>query len=132
MYSFGRPDEIFAPDRPPPDRSRMSGTTGRLLLLVFVAGFLAQCSTAGVEDAFVDPDTYQYYDCAGLKNLRTAKFARLKVLDGLTQKAEEEPAGVIVAATAYRSEQATLHADLRNISRIAAEKKCDAARQLPS
>lgn len=108
--------------RPGPGRA-----AGRALFLVLVAGALSQCSSASVGNAFVDPGTFQYYDCPGLKNLTTAKRARLKVLNGLTQEAEREPAGVIVAATAYRSEQATLHADLRNISRIEAEKKCDAA-----
>lgn len=127
MHSFGRPDEMSAPDRLASDRPGMFGTTGRVLLLVLIAGFLAQCSTAGVEDAFVDSGTFQYHDCAGLKALTVAKTARLKVLDGLTQKAEEEPAGVIVAATTYRSEQATLHAELRNIRRYQAEKKCGTA-----
>jgi hypothetical protein len=94
--------------------------------LVFAAGALTQCSTP-IDSVFVDPGSFQYHDCAGLKTLTTAKTSRLKVLDGLTQKAEQERAGVLVAVAAYRSEQATLHAELRNIRRYQAEKKCDTA-----
>jgi hypothetical protein len=98
---------------------------GRILFLIMAAGLLAQCSSAGVEGLFVDPATYRYYDCRGLNAQATAKLKRLSIVNGLVQKAEREPSGVVIAATTYRSEQATLHADLRNIRRFAVEKNCD-------
>jgi hypothetical protein len=94
--------------------------SGCLLLSLMLAG----CAVESTELLFVKPGEYDYLDCAEIAKLTTAAAARDHELQTLTERAEKEPIGAFVAATAYRSDQLRAQGQLKLLGEAARNKNC--------
>ncbi|WP_244432010.1 twin-arginine translocation pathway signal [Rhodopseudomonas sp. B29] len=85
-----------------------------------IAGFaalaLAGCAAIGdsaVSQAFVDPATYELYDCKQLATERASLAERLGKLERLMRKADTGVAGPVVTEIAYRNDYIAVKARAR-------------------
>lgn len=77
---------------------------------------LAGCAAIGdsaVSQAFVDPATYELYDCKQLAAERTGLAERLAKLERLMRKADTGVGGPVVTEIAYRNDYIAVKARAR-------------------
>lgn len=93
---------------------------GALLLATLIAG----CAAESVETLFVRPGQFDYLSCTELAAAAKNVTMREQELKTLTERAEKESFGVIVAATAYRSDYLRTQGQLKLLAEAAENKKC--------
>ncbi|MEA2991850.1 MAG: hypothetical protein QOD40_770 [Alphaproteobacteria bacterium] len=74
---------------------------------------------------FVTPGAFDYSSCADIAAAVKGTSARQQELKVLIDKAEQESAGVIIAAGAYRSEYLKTQGDLKLLQETARTKNCE-------
>jgi hypothetical protein len=74
---------------------------------------------------FVTPGAFDYLSCADIASATKGTAARQQELKVLIDKAEQESIGVVVAASAYRSEYLKTQGDLKLLAEAARSKNCD-------
>ena len=74
----------------------------------------------------VTQDRFDFMACPEIISQRNTWTTREKQLRDLVEKAESSPGGIIVSATAYRSELLHARTHLRLVQQAAQEKGCDA------
>jgi hypothetical protein len=94
---------------------------GALLLAAIVSG----CA-GSMEMMFVNPGSFDYMSCADLAAATRTTTKRERELKELTDRAEQESFGVLVAATTYRSEQMKARGDLLLLAEASRNKNCEA------
>jgi hypothetical protein len=88
--------------------------------------FAATVSGCGSFDMlFVTPGAFDYSSCADIAAAVKGTSARQQELKVLIDKAEQESAGVIIAAGAYRSEYLKTQGDLKLLQEAARTKNCE-------
>ena len=102
--------------------------SGILLFALFLAG----CAAESTELLFVKPGEFDHMHCADIaKNMQAAK-ERDQELQTLTERAEKEPIGAFMAATAYRSDQLRAQGQLKLLAEAARTKNCPPPSALPA
>jgi len=91
-----------------------------LLLALILAG----CAAESTELLFVKPGEFDYLNCADIAKNMQAAAARDHELQILTERAEKEPIGAFMAATAYRSDQLRAQGQLKLLAEAARNKNC--------
>jgi hypothetical protein len=94
----------------------------------FAAALLLTATVSGcgsVEMLFVNPGAFEYLSCAAIAANIKGTIAREQELKGLIDRAEQENIGVIVAATAYRTELLKTQGDLKLLAETAQSKSCE-------
>ncbi|GEC14782.1 twin-arginine translocation pathway signal [Nitrobacter winogradskyi] len=98
--------------------------------LLTMGGGLGGCANLGdsaVSGAFVDPATYDLYDCPQLDAQRKYLAARTAELQRLIDKAHTGVAGVAVAEVAYRNDYITTRASAKLADETWRKNRCDEA-----
>jgi hypothetical protein len=114
-------------------RNRADGLQHVIRRAAALAGAALCAACAGVGDPFgysiVAQDKYDFHDCARIKGAQRSLATREKTLSALVDKAEAAPGGFVVGALAYRTELASVRAELRAADRAAQVNQCDALRK---
>jgi hypothetical protein len=93
---------------------------GALLLVMLVAG----CAAESVDLMFVRPGQFDYLSCTEIAGATRSAMEREQELQALTERAEKESFGALVAAAAYRSDTLQAQGQLRLLAEAARNKKC--------
>jgi hypothetical protein len=93
---------------------------GSLLLAVLVAG----CAAESVDLMFVRPGQFDYLSCAEIAAATRIAVERERELRALTERAEREAIGALVAVAAYRSDTLRVQGQLKQLAEAAHVKKC--------
>jgi hypothetical protein len=93
---------------------------GAALIALLACG----CSVNSEDLLFVRPGTYDYYRCPDIAKARQAAQESEEKLRALIARAEQESVGVLIAATAYRSQYLKAQGDIRQLDEVARQKKC--------
>jgi len=98
-----------------------------MIVVAGCAAALAGCAgtSATMNDAFVDPSSYDYYDCKQLASERTSLTQRIAENQRLMDKARTGVAGGAVAAVAYGNEDISLNGKLQLVNRMWQKNRCD-------
>jgi hypothetical protein len=102
-------------------RLNIAKTSGALLL----AASLSACGS--MEMMFVNPGSFDYMSCAEIATKTKDAVKREQELKELIDRAEQDSFGVIVAATAYRSEYLKSRGDQKLLAEAAQNKNCETA-----
>ena len=97
--------------------------SGALLLAVLAAG----CAADSAEQFFVLPGGFDYLSCAEVATAMTNVTARQEELKTLTERAERESFGVVMATMSYRGDQLRLEGEQKMLAEVARRKSCPAA-----
>jgi hypothetical protein len=112
--------------------TKASLTRGRIGAALMLATLVAGCATESVDLLFVRPGQFDYLSCAEIATATQNAATREQELKTLTERAERESFGVLVAAAAYRSDYLRAQGQLRLLSEAAQNKKCPPAASPPS
>lgn len=93
---------------------------GALLLAMLVGG----CAAETVELMFVRPGQFDYLSCAEIATATQRAVEREQELKALTERAERESFGALVAVTAYRGDHLQAQGQLKLLAEAARNKKC--------
>lgn len=93
--------------------------------MVALQGCGSMATSVGGSSAFVDPSRYALYDCVQLGTAYQRFTKRELELTALMAKAEQGPAGGLMAELGYRPDFMTARANREQIEAEMAEKKCD-------
>ncbi len=93
---------------------------GVFLLAALVSG----CGAGSVEMFFTAPGSYDYFSCADLAKATVAAQQREQELKVLIERAEQSTFGVLIAATAYRSNYLKAKGDQKVLAETAQSKNC--------
>lgn len=93
---------------------------GALLLAMLVAG----CAAESVDLMFVRPGQFDYLSCAEIAAATRSAVEREQELKALTERAERESFGALVAAAAYRSDTLQTQGELKLLAEATRNKKC--------
>lgn len=98
-------------------------------MIVLTASGLSLGGCAGMGDgalsgAFVDPATYELYDCKQLEAARKSLEARTTQLQGYIDKAQTGTAGTVVGEVAYRNDYISTRASLKLANEAWERGKC--------
>lgn len=93
---------------------------GALLLAMLVAG----CAAESVDLMFVRPGQFDYLSCAEIAAATRSAAEREQELKALTERAERDSFGALVAAASYRSDTLQAQGQLKLLAEAARNKKC--------
>ena len=104
--------------------SRLAGP--RMATLSLMALFLAGCAGThvGSSAAFIDPARYDLYDCKQLNEEYAVVIKRELELSSLMAKAEQGPAGGLMAELGYRGDFVSIRARREQIEERMAQNNC--------
>jgi hypothetical protein len=97
----------------------------RIAAFLLLAVTVSACGAGSLETMFVNPGSFDYLSCSDISNTAVATSKREQELKGLIDRAEQESAGVLVAAAAYRTELLKARGDLNMLAEAARTKKCE-------
>ena len=109
----------------PLKRGRLAGA---LLLAMLVAG----CAAESVDLMFIRPGQFDYLGCAEIATATRSAAERERELEALTERAEREAFGALVAVAAYRSDLLQAQGQLKLLTEAARNKQCPADAAPPS
>jgi hypothetical protein len=102
--------------------------SGALLLAALAGG----CAADSADQLFVLPGRYDYSSCAEVATAMTNVTARQQELQTLTERAERESFGVVMATMSYRGDQLRLEGEQKMLAEVARKKNCPAATPVPA
>ncbi len=102
-------------------RGHINRASGAFVLAAILSG----CGAGSVEMIFVNPGSFDYMSCSDLAATAKATSKREQDFKELIDRAEQESVGVVVAATAYRSEYLKARGDLKLLAEAAQNKNCE-------
>jgi hypothetical protein len=76
--------------------------------------------------AFVSPDKFDYHSCEQLETQLRTSMQQEEKLKALTERASQEPAGVVIGAAAYRTDYLRARGEQKLIREVQERKKCAA------
>jgi len=94
-----------------------------LIAALTLATLLPGCGS-NPEKALVDPDKYQFYDCAQLAREQKQLSEHAQELQVLQQKAARDPGGAFIARVTYEPDYLSTVGNLRLIEAKVQEKNC--------
>lgn len=97
--------------------------SGVLLLAVLAAA----CAADSADQLFILPGRFDYLGCAEIATTMTKTIARQEELKTLTERAERESFGVVMATMSYRGDQLRLEGEQKMLAEVARRKNCPAA-----
>jgi hypothetical protein len=95
---------------------------GVLLLCACVAG----CAADSADQLFIRPGRFDYLSCAEIAATVTKTTAKQQELKTLTERAERESIGVLMATMSYRGDQLRLEGEQKMLAEVARRKNCTA------
>ena len=107
------------------------GTALRLAAIGVFAACLGACASGASSSLFVDPATYELYNCQQLGVARRSTEARVVELEGLMAKAETGAAGSLVSGLAYQTDYRAQRARRDQIDEKIASNHCSPADLAP-
>lgn len=113
-----------------PDRVMIAGSIVRRFAGLLLIGLsLAGCAGANVGSsaAFIDPARYELYDCKQLNEEYAVVIKRELELSSLMAKAEQGPAGGLMAELGYRSDFVSIRARREQIEERMSQDSCTRA-----
>jgi hypothetical protein len=100
---------------------------GHMFAAALVALTLTACAGGNDDTAarfLVAPGKYVLFNCQQLAQEATLNMARQHELEGLMAQAGTGSGGQLVSSVAYRPEYLTLHGEMADMRRVAADKNC--------
>jgi hypothetical protein len=125
MADKGMTDRRFRGWRGPGPAARIAVL--RLAAVGTLAWGLGACASGPSSSVFVDPATYELYNCKQLGTARTSPNNRVIELEGLMAKAESGAAGSLVSGLAYQTDYLTQRARRDQIHEKIASNHCTPA-----
>lgn len=84
--------------------ARALSASARFVVAGVVAATLGACASGPSSSVFVDPATYDLYNCQQLGTARRTSNTRVVELEGLMKKAESGAGGALVSGLAYQTD----------------------------
>ena len=100
---------------------------GALLLCACVAG----CAADSADQLFIRPGRFDYLSCAEIAATVTKTSEKQRELQTLTERAERESVGVLMATMSYRGDQLRLEGEQKMLAEVARRKNCAAQSPAP-
>jgi hypothetical protein len=97
----------------------------RFLGIFFVAAGMSGCGAGSADMLFVNPGGFDYNSCSDIATITKATIKRQQELKELIDRAEQDTAGTIVAAAAYRTEYLKTRGDLKQLAEVSQRKNCE-------
>lgn len=104
----------------------------RLVVLGALATGLGACAGGASSSVFVDPATYDLYNCQQLGTARKSVNDRVVELEGLMAKAETGAAGSLVSGLAYQTDYRATRARRDQIDEKIVSNNCTSADLAPA
>lgn len=104
----------------------------RLAVIGFLGASLGACASGASSSVFVDPATYELYNCQQLGTARKTIDDRVVELEGLMAKAETGAAGSLVSGLAYQTDYRATRARRDQIDEKIVSNNCTSADLAPA
>ena len=131
-------DDEWMIDRRDRNRSRLGvvpgglrATASRLAAASILAASLGACASGPSSSVFVDPSTYELYNCQQLATARTNSNNRVIELERLMAKAETGAGGSLVSGLAYQTDYLSERARRDQIDEKITSNNCSRADLAP-
>lgn len=102
----------------------LRATASRLAITGVLAASLGACASGPSSSVFVDPSTYELYNCQQLATARTNSNNRVIELERLMAKAETGAGGSLVSGLAYQTDYLSERARRDQIDEKIASNNC--------
>lgn len=105
---------------------RLPVRQSRMAAALVLASFTAGCAGDVSEQFFIQPGRFDYLSCSELVSARQQSAQREQELKILIDRAEKEPAGVLLAVGSYRGDYLHAQGEQKMQSEVMARKNCPA------
>src|SRR5215213_89081 len=96
------------------------------------AALAASCAADSADQLFVLPGRFDYLSCTEVATAMTNVTARQEELKTLTERAERDSFGVVIATMSYRGDQLRVKGEQKMLAEVARRKNCSAAAPVPA